>query len=92
MYLSDIFTTLRLLTLHEVLGASDDDLGLVPVFHTDLVCGSPLSDDHAGKAVEPGVRHSAVDAGVDDDVDFLSGLEGLESPGDGGDSSSCMRV
>ena len=67
----------------EVLGAGDDHLGLVSVLDADLVSASPLSDDDSGESVESGEGHSLVDAGVDDDVDLLSCLEGLETFGDG---------
>ncbi len=71
-------------SFHEVLGAGNDDLGLSADVHADLVSGSSDSGDDTGQSVEPGVRHTVVDAGVDDDVDLFAGLEGLESPGDGG--------
>ena len=67
-----------------MLGAGDDDLGLSADVDADLVCRSPDAGDDTGKSVEPGVRHSLVDGGVDDDVDLLSLFESLESPGDGG--------
>jgi hypothetical protein len=61
-----------------MLWSGDDDLFGVSVGDRKHPCTPPLPDNGSRLAVKPAVGHTFLDAGVADDVDFLTDLKLLD--------------